>query len=166
MTFERLEVLAKDHYNTNRYRGHRLHMGRELSGRLMQRYKPDIGTQELTKLRDSLFGNPLLHELMGIPIIIDVAMLEHPRQWILVDGTGEEVERGEVEPENPFQWSYGPTSWDAEPGRKWHTDCGGEVMSFEGVHCCHKCGDYDGREAEDADAPERIVQGADGARTE
>ena len=96
MTFQRLETLAKEHYITARYAGYRLHMGRELSALLMQRYKPDIGEQELTKLRDTIFGAPLLYQLMGIPIVIDVALLEGPMQWILVDATGEEIERGEV----------------------------------------------------------------------
>ena len=114
MSFERLEELAKEHYITNRYAGYRLHMGRELSGMLLQRYKPDVGMDDtLTKLRDTVFGTPLLYQLMGIPIVIDVALLEGPMQWILVDATGEEIERGEVI----------------------------------------------------ADAPERIVQGANGART-
>lgn len=167
MSFERLEMMAKAHHNTNRYKGFRLHMSRALSARMMQRYKPDIGTQEIIKLRDTVFGKPLLHELMGIPIINDVGITDEC-QWILVDPTGDEVERGEVEPESSFQWSYGPTTWDAEPGKKWHTDCGGEVMSFDGVHCCHKCGDYDGREAEEAnaDAAQGTLQGADGSRTE
>lgn len=113
MTFERLEELAKEHYIFSRYPGHRLHMGRELSAMLMQRYQPTDAEREITRLRDGLFGAPLLYQLMGIPIVIDVALLEGPMQWILVDATGEEVERGEV----------------------------------------------------DADAPERIIQGADGSRT-
>jgi hypothetical protein len=68
----------------------------------MQRYKPDIGDAELIKLRDTVFGRPLLYELMGIPIINDVG-LTNERQWILVDPTGEEVERGEVDAPTPTE---------------------------------------------------------------
>jgi hypothetical protein len=96
MTFKRLEDLAKQRYQHGHYADHRLHMGRELSGMLMQRYQLPEAEQEIDRLRNSVFGTPLLHQLMGIPIVIDVAMLEGPMQWILVDATGEEVERGEV----------------------------------------------------------------------
>lgn len=113
MTFERLEQITKERFQLDRFVGCRIHMSADLSARLMQRYQPPEGEREIAKLRDIVFGAPLLYQLMGIPIINDVGITDE-RQWILVDATGEEVERGEV----------------------------------------------------DADAPERIVQGSDGARTE
>lgn len=167
MSFERLDVLAKEHAVMQRYPGHRLHMSRALSARLMQRYKPDIGDRELIKLRDTVFGKPLLYELMGIPIINDVGITDET-QWILVDSTGEEVERGNVTPAREFQWSYGPTSWDAEPGKKWHgnRDCGGEVMTFEGVHCCSKCGEYDTEEEDALNSTRTDEQSASGQQAQ
>jgi len=112
MTFERIEQLVRERFN-GRHRGCRLHMSSELSKRMMQRYQPPAAEREIERLRNSVFGAPLLYHLMDIPIINDVGITDE-LQWVLVDATGEEVERGEV----------------------------------------------------DADAPERIVQGADGARTE
>lgn len=43
-----------------------------------------------------MFGAPLLYQLMGIPIINDVGM-DDECQWILVDATGEVIDRGEVD---------------------------------------------------------------------
>lgn len=147
MSFERLEALAKEHYTTMppRYSGHRIHMSRGLSARLMQRYKPDIGDKELTKLRDTIFGRPLLYELMGIPIINDVGITDE-LQWILVDATGEEVERGSVTPDHD------------------ETKCTGE---YKNCKCaCPACVAEHVRRFTHDDASARIVQGADGSRTE
>ena len=96
MTFQRLEELAKENALEGKHIGCRIHMSAELSGRLMQRYKPDLGEQDLTRLRDVIFGAPLLYQLMGVPIINDVGMVTDPALWILVDPTGEEIERGHV----------------------------------------------------------------------
>ena len=38
-----------------------------------------------------------------------------------------------------LQWHYGPTATDPEPGKKWHTGCGGEVMFIDGAEICGKC---------------------------
>lgn len=102
MTFQRLEELTKIHYETRRYNGHRLHMSASLSARLMQRYQPPEGEREISKLRDIMFGAPLLYQLMGIPVINDVGITDEC-QWILVDGTGEEVERGTVDADSPTE---------------------------------------------------------------
>lgn len=98
MTFTRLEELAKENALEGKHIGCRIHMSAELSVRLMQRYKPDLGNEDLTRLRDVIFGAPLLYQLMGVPIINDVGMVDDPTLWILVDPTGEEIERGNVEP--------------------------------------------------------------------
>ena len=39
----------------------------------------------------------------------------------------------------PFEWHYGPTATDPDPGRMWHTGCGREVLYIEyGLLC--ECG--------------------------
>ena len=96
MSFERLEELAKESALECKHIGHRIHMSAALATRLMQRYQPELADEDLTRLRNAVFGAPLLHELMGIPIINDVGMQGSPTLWILVDPTGEEVERGNV----------------------------------------------------------------------
>lgn len=107
MTFERLEELAKENALECKHIGHRIHMSAELATRLMQRYQPELADEDLTRLRNAVFGAPLLHELMGIPIINDVGMQGSPTEWILVDPTGEEVERGNVQPEHDEQQCRG-----------------------------------------------------------
>lgn len=108
MSFERLEELAKANVLTRGhslappYAGHRIHMSAALSARLMQRYQLPKGEREISRLRDIIFGAPLLYQLMGIPIINDVGITDE-RQWILVDATGEEVERGEVDADAPTE---------------------------------------------------------------
>lgn len=96
MTFERLEELAKENALEGKHIGCRIHMSSSLSVRLMQKYKPDLGSEDLTRLRDVIFGAPLLYQLMGVPIINDVGMVDDPTLWILVDSTGEEIERGNI----------------------------------------------------------------------
>lgn len=98
MTFTRLEELAKENALEGKHIGCRIHMSAELSVRLMQRYKPDLEQWDLTRLRDVIFGAPLLYQLMGVPIINDVGMVDDPTLWILVNRDGEEIERGNVEP--------------------------------------------------------------------
>jgi hypothetical protein len=104
MSFERIAALAKEQFRTMppRYAGHRIHMSAALSARLMQEYQPPERERDISRLRDVVFGAPLLYQLMGIPIVIDVGMTNE-RQWILVDPTGEEVERGEVDAATPTE---------------------------------------------------------------
>lgn len=97
MSFERLEELAKGNALEGLHIGCKLHMSAELSTRLMQRYKPDLADEDITRLRDVIFGAPLLYQLMGVPIINDVGMVGDPTLWILVDRDGEEIERGNVD---------------------------------------------------------------------
>ncbi len=39
-----------------------------------------------------------------------------------------------------FPYHYGPTESDADPGKKWHIGCGGEVLFIEDGLICAKCG--------------------------
>jgi len=107
MSFQRLEQLAKEHALEGKHKGTRLYMSTELSGRIMLRYKPDLGEAELIRLRNAVFGAPLLYQLMGIPIINDVEMVDDPSLWILVDQTGEEIERGRIFTMCPHGYDYG-----------------------------------------------------------
>lgn len=95
MTFQRLEELAKENALECKHIGCRFHMSADLSARMMKRYAPELGDKDITRLRDVVFGAPLLYQLMGIPIINDVGVTD-PTEWILVDPTGEEIERGNV----------------------------------------------------------------------
>ena len=36
-------------------------------------------------------------------------------------------------------WFYGPTAADPDPGKRWHTGCGGVVLAFDGGNICGKC---------------------------
>jgi len=144
MSFERIEVLTKEHFDTRRYNGHRIHMSAALSARLMQRYQPPAAEREIDKLRDILYGAPLLYQLMGIPIINDVGITDE-LQWILVDPTGEEVERGSVTPDHD------------------ETKCTGEYKNCQCV--CPACVAEHVRRFTHDDASARIVQGANGTRT-
>jgi hypothetical protein len=42
---------------------------------------------------------------------------------------------------NEFDFYYGPTDWDSDPGKMWHRngDCNGEVWSFDNGWICIKC---------------------------
>lgn len=95
MTFQRLEELVKENALEGKHIGHRIHMSAQLSAMLMKRYQPDLGDADITRLRNVVFGAPLLYQLMGIPTINDVGITD-PTLWIIVDATGEEVERGHI----------------------------------------------------------------------
>lgn len=51
-----------------------------------------------------------------------------------------------------LEWSHGPTADDPDPGKRWHTGCGGEVLTFDGVDVCQKCGREDEVQAAEAAA--------------
>lgn len=113
MSFERLEELARENALECKHIGYRLHMSADLSARMMKRYAPELGDKDITRLRDVVFGAPLLYQLMGIPIINDVGMVGDPTLWILVDPTGEEIERGNVDadtPESPTDTASGTST--------------------------------------------------------
>lgn len=38
---------------------------------------------------------------------------------------------------------YGPTETDLDPGKRWHTDCGGEVYAFDDGLICSRCGEQE-----------------------
>lgn len=44
-----------------------------------------------------------------------------------------------VTPRMSQEWSYGPTAYDSDSGKRWHTGCGGEVLTFDGVDSCMDC---------------------------
>jgi hypothetical protein len=48
----------------------------------------------------------------------------------VADQPAEELDRG---------WHYGPTEADSDPGKRWHYECGGEVMFFDDGDICD-CG--------------------------
>lgn len=146
MSFARLEEIAKENALECKHIGHRLYMSATLSGRLMQRYKPDLGEQELTKLRDTVFGAPLLYELMGVPIVNDIGITD-PTLWLLLDPTGEEVERGNVEPEHD------------------EARCSAEYKNCQCL--CPTCMTHTRKITPHADAPESATERkASGAQTE
>ena len=59
MSFERIEELVRERFNGN-HRGCRLHMSGTLSQRMMQRYQPPEAEREIERLRNVVFGAPLL----------------------------------------------------------------------------------------------------------
>jgi hypothetical protein len=91
-----MEQIVKEHYTTNRYAGFRFYMSDALAFHTMRRYQPQASTDDIAKLLGLTIGQPLLRYLMGIPIIIDVSMGSNDLLWMLIDPTGEEVERGQV----------------------------------------------------------------------
>lgn len=44
----------------------------------------------------------------------------------------------------PTRWHYGPTAEDPDPGKAWHSGCGGEVWFFKEGAICSKCGNGEG----------------------
>lgn len=42
--------------------------------------------------------------------------------------------------DSPLRWHYGPTPTDPEPGNMHCYECGGDVLVFDGVRGCSKCG--------------------------
>lgn len=39
-----------------------------------------------------------------------------------------------------LDWHYGPTEKDADRGKRWHRDCGGEVLCIDDGLVCSGCG--------------------------
>jgi hypothetical protein len=55
-----------------------------------------------------------------------------------------------------LDWHYGPTSTHPDPGRMWHTGCGGEVVSSDGGLIC-ACGQQENSDDhDDHDGPFRV----------
>jgi hypothetical protein len=38
-----------------------------------------------------------------------------------------------------FRTHLGPTDSDPDPGKRWHYDCGGEVLTFKEGSICSEC---------------------------
>jgi hypothetical protein len=58
------------------------------------------------------------------------------------EGKGERMGSEGSAPDGNLDWYYGPTEWDADPGKMWHRGCPaghGEVWGLEGGYCCSEC---------------------------